>query len=890
MMDRLEQSPAESALAIGEDHWDADIVDLADIREGDLPLVGSKAYHLGVLLQAGFPVPKGFCITTRAFRKSAARDGTVLIPLSLQQAILGAFQEKAIRIAAIRSSAIDEDLAEASWAGIYHTTLRVTTERELLIAVEECFRSLNGSIASLYRRSLGESGKSRNPSMAVLVQETVEADAAGVLFTMNPLTRDHDESCINVVPGLAEPLASGRMAGDVFTVTREGEVRERQIAEKTWMLTTAGTAPVPDKRQRAPSLEPWQLRELARLGSRIERHFGCPQDVEFAVAGQRICILQARPIPEKSARPCREAEEVEAYVQRGRRALEARISALRQAGSLRAGEAVFSNGNIGELLPVPTPMSFGLFRHVFAAPGGAIVTGRKALGYHVADGGTAGLFELVCGHAYFNLEVDAGTFDIGVPFDTDAYIARVRRDPSLANYPELGFYEQVLNRDDVVARFGPDEGERRYAIYRAFYARIAACGRTFLREFPRILKPRFRRYLDRETNVDLSLLPTDVLVARVGRLVRNLREFSCVQFVIAARIAFFFTEVVRTRLREFLGEEGDAFCGKLLKALEGSEITRQTMDVEAVARREMSHEAFLRRYGHLALNELEIASPRIADDPDSVERLVRKVIVPGRRPREEFCRQVAQRRQCEAELRQRLRDDGVRPEDIDAFFGELRLAQAFLPLRETIKSYYLAEYALIRAVLLQLARVTGLDPEDIFYLYPEELAECLAPLEAVRTKIARRREERRLAEVLAKQKRMPAVIFGSDLDAIGAFPAIATHRLCKGTSVAPGKATGVVRIVEADKIDVSRFINELTGEDVIVMRCANLGVAPLLRKVGALIIDIGGILSHGACQARESGIPAVIMENASMVLRNGMRVQVDGDAGTVNLLDGGDAA
>jgi phosphohistidine swiveling domain-containing protein len=889
-MNRLEQSTVGPAPTISEDRWDADIIDLADIQEGDLPLVGSKAYHLGVLLQAGFPVPKGFCITTHAFRKSATRDGTVLIPLSLQQIILDACRAKAIRMAAIRSSAVDEDLAEASWAGIYHTTLRVTTERELLIAVEECFRSLNGSIASLYRRCLGESGKSWNSSMAVLVQETVEADAAGVLFTMNPLTRDHDESCINVVPGLAEPLASGRVAGDVFTVTREGEVRERQIAEKTWMLTTAGTAPVPDKRRRAPSLDPWQLRELARLGSRIEQHFGCPQDVEFAVAGQRICILQARPIPEKNVRPSSEAEQVEAYVRRERLALEARISALRQTGNLRAGEAIFSNGNIGELLSVPTPMSFGLFQQVFASHRGAIVTGRKALGYRVEDGSSAGLFELVCGHAYFNLEVDAGTFDIGLPFDLDAYIARVKHDPSLANYPELGLYEQVLNRDDMVARFGSDEGEKRHAIYRAFYERIAACGRTFLQEFPSILEPRFRGYLDREMNVDLSSLSADALVARVDRLIQNLWEFSCVQFVIAARIAFFFTEVVRTRLREFLGEESDAFCGKLLQALEGSEITQQMMDVEAVARGEMSREAFLRRYGHLALNELEIASPRIADDPDFVERLVREVIVPGRRPGEEFRRQVARRQQCEAELRQRLRADGARPEDLDAFFAELRLAQAFLPLRETIKSYYLAEYALIRAALLQLARVTGLGSENIFYLYPEELAECLGPLEALRTKIARRREERRLAEVLAKQKRMPAVIFGSSLDLIGAFPEIAACRLCKGTSVAPGKAIGVVRIVEAEKIDVSRFMNELTGEDVIVMRCANLGVAPLLRKVAALIIDIGGVLSHGACQARESGIPAVVMENASMVLRNGMRVQVDGDAGTVSLLDGGDAA
>jgi pyruvate,water dikinase len=196
---------------------------------------------------------------------------------------------------------------------------------------------------------------------------------------------------------------------------------------------------------------------------------------------------------------------------------------------------------------------------------------------------------------------------------------------------------------------------------------------------------------------------------------------------------------------------------------------------------------------------------------------------------------------------------------------------------------------LVRATLLQLARGIGLPPEDIFYLYPEELAECLGPRDALRDKVARRREERRLAQALAKQKRMPPVIFGNGLDTVGEFPEIAVSQRYQGDSVAPGKAIGVVRIVEAERIDVSRLMNELTGEEVIVMRCANLGVAPLLRKVAGLIIETGGVLSHGACQARESGIPAVVMENASILLRAGMRVKVDGDGGTVSLLDGGDA-
>lgn len=866
---------------------DINIVDLGDIGEDDLSLVGSKAYRQGLLLKAGFAVPRGFCITTNAFLGSLVTPyNDIAIPIAIRREILQAYHLRGIRRAAVRSSAIVEDLTEASWAGIFSTLLPVVTETELIAAIEECFRSYFSEVAGFYREGLSDCGTPEADGMAVLVQEVVEAEAAGVLFTRNPLARERPEMCINAVLGLGEPLASGRATGDVFTVTRRGEIRERQVTEKSRMLTTAGEAAVPEGRRRVPSLDLRQIRELARLGRQIERLFGCPQDVEFAVARGRTYVLQARPIPKAESWPRSDAERVEEYVRRECHALESRISALRRAGTLRASEAVFSNGNIGELLPLPTPMSYGLFRHVFAGPRGAIVTGRRSLGYHVEDRATADLYELICGHAYFNLEVDARTFDIGQPLDLEAYIACIKRDSALANYPELGLYEQVPSRDAMTARFGPVESERRYATYRAFCQRMAARGHAFLCEFHGTLEPRFHEYLWSERRVDLSPLSVEALVERVACLLRHLREFSCVQFVVAARIGFFFTDVVRTRLREFFGEEGDGFFGKLLQGLEGSQITQQATDVEKVARGEMTREAFLRRYGHLAPNELEISAPRAAEDPHSVERLAQELMASGRRPSEEFCRQVAGRRRMEAVVRQRLEGAGVASEAIDAFFAELRLAQAFLPLRETIKSYYAAEYALVRATLLQLARRTGLTPDDIFYVYPEELPECLAPAEALRAKVTRRREDRRLAKILAGQKRMPAVIFASRLDAIGAFPEITVSERYKGMSVAPGRAVGVVRIVEADRIDVSRLLNELSGEEVIVMRCANLGAAPLLRKVAGLILEIGGLLAHGACQARECGIPAVVLENASVLLRSGARVQVDGDAGTVCLLRG----
>ena len=864
----------------------ADVVDLADIGEGDLALVGAKAYHLGMLLRAGFPVPKGFCITTHAFRKSRASPrGAVAIPRLLRQTILDAYRGKGIATAAIRSSAVDEDQAEASWAGIYPTTLRVTTERELLAAIEECFRALEGKVASLYRQNIGNGGGNGAGAMAVVVQETVEAESAGVLFTMNPMTGSRHELCINAVPGLGEPLASGRVTGDVFTVAANGRIREQRLSQKSRMLTTAGEVPVPRHRRGRPALKPRQIEHLARMGRAIEEFFGHPQDVEFAVMNGHIYVIQARPIPANGHPREGDAARIDLYLRRQREELRERVAGLRRSGELTAPDAVFSNGNIGELLPTPTPMSFGLFRHIFAGERGAIVSGRRTLGYRLSDTATVHLFELICGHAYFNVEIDAGTFDIGLPLDIPGYLERIKRDPALANYPELGLYEQQWADEPPIARLGAAQAKRRRRTGRAFRKAIFARAERFLRAFPRTTEPALAGYLERERQVDLGPLGAAALVARIGALINHLKHVSCFEFVIAARIGFFFTEAVRERVHRLFAEEAESIFGRLLQGLEGSRITEQMIDAERVAEGAMDRDDFLRRYGHLAPNELEISAPRIADDAGALDRMLAEVSAFERRPADDFRRQTEGRGALERELRRRLRDRGESGAEIDAFFAELRLAQAFLPLRETVKYYYAGEYALIRSALIALARRVGLAGEDIFYLYPEELPTCLYAIAGVRGKIARRREERRIAKMLARAKRMASVIFASDLETLGAEPSIAGAQVLEGISVAPGEAIGTVRILEAETIDLAGTMRELTGKEIIVMRSANLGVAPLFRKAAGLIIEIGGILAHGACQARESGIPAVVMENATVLLRDGTRIKVDGNAGTVSLLD-----
>ncbi|MFQ5803178.1 MAG: PEP/pyruvate-binding domain-containing protein, partial [Candidatus Methylomirabilales bacterium] len=433
------------------------ILDLAAIREGHLPLVGRKAFNLGLMAEIGLPVPKGFVVTTGVFKASIGSPcGEIEIPADLRERIIAAYRATGFRSVAVRSSATLEDLAEASFAGIYISHLNVSSEEEILQAVEACYHSLWAPASASYRTSLGL--EADGAAMAVIVQEMIEAQAGGVIYTLDPVTFRSEELLINSVFGLSEPLVSGQVSGDLFQVDRSGRLMRQRITEKPSMSTPRGEVSLPEGSKGLPSLTPEQIRILVEHGKAIEAFFGSPQDIEFAVTREGIVILQTRPITIGMESL---DVKIERYRQKEIDRLKKRIRALRRKGKLTTSEAVFSASNIAELLPTPTPMSFGIFSYIFA-DGGGIQLGRRQLGYVLGDETSEGLFELICGHPYFNLEIDAWTFSIGIPLDIEGYIDRVNADPHQANYPELGLYEQEWTFEDLVGRFGPEAGRRYY--------------------------------------------------------------------------------------------------------------------------------------------------------------------------------------------------------------------------------------------------------------------------------------------------------------------------------------------------------------------------------------------------------------------------------------------
>ena len=256
----------------------------------------------------------------------------------------------------------------------------------------------------------------------------------------------------------------------------------------------------------------------------------------------------------------------------------------------------------------------------------------------------------------------------------------------------------------------------------------------------------------------------------------------------------------------------------------------------------------------------------------------------GRQPDHEFQEQQRRRRDAERDVRRRLEADGATKADLRAFFTDLRLAQTFLPLRETIKHYYTGEYRVLRETLLEINRRLGWKDGDIFYLDPSEISGCFHSHEELAKRVAQRRRQRKIAALLAGQQRVPPVVFASNTGALGSRPKTHQSRRLKGVPVAPGSAAGLVRVLD-DTNGEPLQRKAMRGDEIIVARSANLGLAPLMRMAAGLVVEVGGVLAHAACQARESGIPAVVLAGATSILQEGMAITIDGATGRIELLE-----
>jgi rifampicin phosphotransferase len=851
---------ATQTSVIGLDHLDA----------GEVALAGSKAANLASLIRGGFAVPGGFCVTTPAYAEVAAEAGlsadagenraallAAPVPAPVADAIRDAYAALGADVAvAVRSSATAEDLPGASFAGQQDTFLNVVGADAVVAAVRRCWASLWTDRAVSYRAEAGIG----HAELAVVVQRMVDPAVAGVLFTADPVSGRRTRTVIDAAPGLGEAVVSGAVNPDHVLVDGAATIAEHRIGDKAMAIRSrpgGGTDRVA-LTGTAPCLTEAQIRDLVALGRRVERHFGTPQDIEWAIDGEgALWLTQSRPIT--TLYPIPDAS--------------------------RPGLRVFMNLSLAQGLTRPiTPMGLAAFRVI----GSTAAT--RAFGIPVADpldGPPA--FTVAGGRAF----VDT----------TAALRNRVGR----AYVPRA--LDVMETRSAVVLRGLLDEPELALTTRSPLpFARRLA--RTLVRfRIPplvmlALVRPAAaRRHVDRVgERIRATTAPAGATgIQRLDHVVAVLADaFPVLPRTAPVALAGF---LMLGLARKVAGPDLDADAThEVLRSLPYNSTTEMDLrlwDVSTRVRADADSaaalldgppagplppvlaaelDAFLRDHGHRAVAEIDLGMPRWSDDPAHVLGSLANYLRqddPERAPDAVFRRgAVAAEAAVDAVVARVRRRARVRA--LVVRFALRRMRQ-LAGMRETHKDYLVWLLAHARAQLAiigdELAGRGLLDAaDDVFLLDLREARTALGGADHRATVAARREEyDREL-----RRRHIPRVLLsdGTEPEALAAPP---PDGALIGTPASAGTVTARARVV-LDPVGA-----HLEPGEILVAPSTDPGWTPLFLTAGGLVMEMGGANSHGAVVAREYGIPAVVgVPDATLRIRTGDVVTVDGAAGAVS--------
>ncbi|MBG0828613.1 phosphoenolpyruvate synthase [Planomonospora sp. ID67723] len=902
------------------------ILKFDEIAAGSLPLVGGKAANLGVLTAAGFPVPPGVCLTTEAYRRITERSGSleavfdsldvtpaddtealrelaatarkIVLAAPVPDDIAEAVRHSAHGPVAVRSSATAEDLPHASFAGQQDTYLHVIGPDAVLDAVRRCWASLWTDRAVAYRAANGIGH--RSVRLAVVIQEMVEAEVAGVMFTANPVTGRRREAVIDASPGLGEAVVSGAVNPDRFTVDiATGRVTDRRLGDKRLAvrpLPGGGVEHVETARDVTAEITPEaacltddQVRALAALGGRVEDHYGAPQDTEWALAPDgTLWLTQSRPITTLFPIPRHSPADPPP-------------ADIRIYFSISVGQGVFQ--------PF-TPMGQQIFRLLSSA-------GAEVFGVPVADPlEGAPRFAVGGGRLFFDF--------------TEVMRSRAGREivPRLLDMMEArsAVILRELARDP---RFGVTQRSIRPALRRAL--RIAARYRIPARLARALLSPaaahRSAARVEAALRTRLDFPQDATPLERLGRVERALaaEAFPLIPAILPSAMAGLSMFGLAHRLLGDRARPGELYtvlrglphnvttemdlalwrlAARIRKDEQAASLLLTTPAAELAARFHAGSlpavvdgglREFLRRYGVRAVAEIDLGVPRWSEDPSHIIGVLANYLRlddPALAPDAAFARGAAEAALMIKTLSARA--GGLRGRAVRFALGRVR---ALAGLRELPKFLMVTTFSAmrseLRAVGAELTARGVLDsPDDVFFLTLKEVRAALAagsaPDEATpspaasspavpRALVAERRQE---AAREWRRRHVPRVILsdGTEPEAVSASSSAdrAADGVLTGTPASAGTVTGRARVV----LDPAGA--RLEPGEILVCPSTDPGWTPLFLTAGGLVMEMGGANSHGAVVAREYGIPAVVgVARATEHVVTGQEVTVDGASGTV---------
>jgi phosphohistidine swiveling domain-containing protein len=893
-----------------------------------LAATGGKGLNLTKLAQAGFPVPGGFIVTTdgyEAFVTGAGLAGWMAsevaaidagdpeslnalsgrirarfreseMPAELAEAICSAYAEMGQPKVAVRSSATAEDLPDFSFAGQQDTFLNVLGDDGLLDAVRECWSSLWTARAIGYRARNGIDQSA--VSLAVVVEEMVQSDTSGVLFTANPLTGRRTETVIDAIYGLGEALVSGQVEPDHYTVeTATGRIVEKQLGAKATVIRGVdggGTVTESADAHDEQALSDEAIREVTGLGKRVADFYGSPQDIEWGYADGHLYLLQSRaitslfPVPELPADE--NTDDLRVYFSFG--AVQGMLDPMTPLGR-DVIKAIFIGGGTLFGFHGNTPEN----QKVLYEAGGRLwgnltpvinnERGRKMyLGtVNGVDPGAASTIKRLVAEpgrlpepGPLRPETVRRIVRFALPRLAVALSALARPDQNRAEAQQI--IDETLARLTAQAQAAADMPEQVQLLEDVAYTAFTVMVPQLM---PRILAGMaglrgLTVLAEKLTEIDPSITGQTAMDVTRGLPHNVTTEMDLSLWIVA--------QVVRD------DPASAAHFAEMDAPTLASEYLAGTLPYPAQA----AIAGFMDRYGMRGLAEIDFGRPRWREQPAQVMQMVQnylRIDDPTMAPDAVFGRGEAAAEATVERLAAAARRSGPLGSLKERLVrGMAYRARALSGLRESPKFMIIRLFGVARTAILAMGETLAgagvlAQAQDIVFLRISELRRLAAtPLDQMdqiswQALIAQRRQayDRELG-----RRQVPRVLLSDGTTFYDGYEDSSGEEevegVLRGSPVSAGVVEGNVRVV------FDPYTAHLLPGEILVCPGTDPAWTPLFLSAGGLVMEVGGLMTHGSVVAREYGIPAVVgVDRATERLQSGMRIRVDGSSGRVEILE-----
>jgi len=866
------------------------ILNLNCIGKEDIKIAGGKAASLGEMIKSGLDVPEGFVVHTDAYKKFI-KDNSIesKIKLLLQSDAVNAkkineisakikslFYEANIpndisneikdsykeltqshgHAVVVRSSATVEDLPGASFAGQYSTFLNVIGEVDLIDHVVKCWASLWNSQAISYRFKQGISND--NISHGVIVQKLIDAKKSGIIFTANPVNNRRDQVLINASWGLGEAIVGGEVNPDEWVLDKNnGKIVKEQIANKEIMAVRRNKGislvSVHENDRLAPTLNREEVFLLYRLAINAENYFNEPQDIEWAFIEGKAYLVQSRPITS--------------------------LYPLPKKNPKKPGVRIYLNMNsYSQAMKEPfTPMGEDLIYR-------AIQNTRKALGPKKISNDSLWYLSTAGGRMFVDITAFLRKESFWKKFRNVDY---TDKDP-VTTKALLEFLEN--NRDEILGH------KERVSYLKILNIRLIRYGWKIWREFvfgkkyPAEARERAKNN-GRKFIADLKQKCAS-LNSSYEKIEFIKKEIHLV-FMAGAETLFYVASSstaiskVKKMMEKYLGDSKDLYLVE--KAVPYSVTTEMGIELMKLASyyynkktlpsdEDVEITDFLERFGHKKSVELDVGVPTWSEDTSYVISLIQSYMEKAyfEKALKEFEINKSVAVDTIKSIKNRFLEKGY---NRNAHEVE-RLLKGFREMfgvREESKFVITQGLQLVRFLLLDIGKELFQqgkleDTQDIFFLKIDDLvsSENLKSIVATNKQIFENN----------KKINAPRLMTSSGEALYNAYEENTSDTLT-GIPVSTGVFEGYARVLEKPEDGY-----KLNKNDILVTAGTNPAWTPLFLKIGGLVMEYGGSISHGSVVAREYGLPAVSgITNATTIIKTGQKIRINGESGTVKILE-----